>query len=522
MTKPGSGRLMVAAIGVAIVTASCSSATTPNPSASAKPQYGGTLRVTEAGDGTGDTLTPWLATGGTDFLRAEALYEPLSTIGPNGAIVPVLAKSIVPNQTATEWTVNLRPGVLFADGKPLTAQDVIYSYTTVIKNGYTTQLANVDLSKTVIVDDLTIDIALKYADWDFPFETADASTYIVRDGLTDFSHPDGTGPFRFVSYTAGVSSTFIRNPDYWDKGLPYVDTLVITDINDATSRASALLSGQVDVALELPYTSVGEIKNSGSTYASLRFGGTAPAYYMRGDTPPFNNPVVRQAIRLGVNRQQCVEAGLDGYGKVANDLFGPGAPYYDNSLPQRQYDPTMAKQLLQQAGISNLKVTLYTADAYTGMQACAQVIEQSEKAAGITVTIDTIPADQLYNTATIYLKVGFGSTNWLDTNFLEMTGLSFAAGAPFNETAEQMIDPNFAANLQAAEGIKDKAARTAAYDALQKDLYEDGGYIVWGTEQLFTGYSNKVHGAPTTGVAPLLGYPGDGPESLVTPLWMSK
>lgn len=499
-TQGGRRAAVLSTLVMVLILGGCggSGKSTTTTTHSGPPHRGGTFTIGISGGGAAtDTLDPprWLTS--VDIMRISALYNTLTTIGPGGRIVMSLATSLTPNSTGTEWTIHLRPGVRFSDGTPLTAKDVLYTWRRVQRvkfNGILTY-GEIDLSRTTSPSPLVIRAVLHSPDFTFPENMADLAGSVVKPG-ENFSHdPVGTGPFKFQSWTPGGTSVFTRNPYYWKAGHPYLNTLKIDEIDNPTSGVSALESHQIDALWEVPYTAVANLKQSGFQVVNAN-GYAAGNFYMRVDIPPFNNPLVREAMKLAIDRKQCVESGLLGYGSVGNDLFGRYSPSYAHNLPQRQYDPAKAKALLQQAGYSGskrLNVTVDVQEGAPGMVECAQVYKQSAARAGITINIHMLPSvGDLYNTATGYLKRDFAMTVWGGDSFETQAENTLLCGAPYPET--HMCSKTFDDLVAKGKATGDESKRNAIFAEAQRMLWEAGGYIVWGYQDNLTAAASNVHG----------------------------
>lgn len=211
---------------------------------------------------------------------------------------------------------------------------------------------------------------------------------------------------------------------------------------------------------------------------------------MACNLPPFNDVRVRQAFRLLSDRKTMVANGLSGHGVIGNDLFWPTDPDYAAALPQRQYDPEQAKSLLKAAGMSTLKVTLYTSTIEVGQLASAEILQADAAKIGVTINFNKVAADVYYSDQ--YLKTPFGQSGWslrpLTTQFAQV--LTYAA--PFNET--HWHNAQFETFVTAARGTLDPAKRKELMVEAQKLLYDEGGYIVWGFYKNVDALSTKVHG----------------------------
>jgi peptide/nickel transport system substrate-binding protein len=526
-----SSRAVAAAIALALLAASCGGdddsaddadtattsapstsgddAVTTPPSASGTPgtdpadaPVGGTLTYATVGNPATDTMDPtkWLTP--FDIAVSSLVYDTLTRIDTDGSVTMALAESMTPNDDASEWTITLRPGVTFHDGSPLTADDVLYSLQRVQENQFQGFVAYgiVDLSKSEAVDDLTIHAVLTRPSFLLPQYVADIAGGIVKAGATDFTAPIGTGPFMFDAFAPGESATLTRNASYWQAGRPHVDELRLVEINDPSAAVNALLAGEID-GTDIPFTAADQVTSAGlDVVAGGR--GAAGNFYLRLDQTPFDDPRVVEAMKLAIDREQCVDVGLLGNGDVGNDLFGATSPSYNSKVEQRTYDPERAKALLAEAGQSDLTVELIAAPAAPGMMECAQVFQQSAAAAGITITINEVDAGELYNPATFYLSATFGMTQWAGQSFEATTQGALLSDSPFNETHH--VDPAFDAAFWAMEATADPADRQRQADEIQQELWDTGGYIIWGYADTLSGFSARVGGteafeAPSTG-----------------------
>ncbi|MYS80352.1 peptide ABC transporter substrate-binding protein [Streptomyces sp. SID5474] len=331
------------------------------------PRRGGRLRIGMVGAGKSESFNPsGAASALINVAQVTAVFDSLVAIGPDLSLRPMLALSWSSDDTATTWTFRLRPGVRWHDGKPFTADDVLYSLNWMSDptNLLSVAVANVDLPQSAAPDPETVVVRLLRPDLLFP--QAIAGTWIVQNRATDFSRPVGTGPFVFDSLMPGQVSVCRRNPHYWDTGKPYVDSLVIQSISDDNARVNALLGSQIDVVAQIPYAQAKAYDGAGLRLLDSP-SIAAQGFYMAVDHKPFDDARVRQAMRLLVDRQQLVDVALYGYGTVGNDLFGRGLTYYADDIPQRKRNVAQAKALLAQASHEHgLTIDLETAPAAPG------------------------------------------------------------------------------------------------------------------------------------------------------------
>jgi peptide/nickel transport system substrate-binding protein len=465
----------------------------PSGARAATPKKGGTLLVGCAGGGAKDTLDAHQAVTYPDIARNFAVYETLATIAPDYSFQMLLATEITPNKTADLWTVKLRKGVTFHNGKPLTADDAIFSIKRIIDpktpGGGAAGLADIDANGLTKIDDLTFSIKLKRANAIIDRELAQYTNSIIPIGY-DVKNPVGTGPFRFGSFTPGDRTHMPAYKDYWRTGLPYVAELVIIDFPDDTARINALMGGQVHVIDNVPFAQTVPLgMTPGLKTLVAKTGGWLP-FTMRVDQAPFSDVRVRQAMRLIVDRPQMIAQALSGQGSVANDLFSPFDPSFNHDLPQRHQDLDQAKSLLKAAGHADLTVELVTGDVAAGLVEAAQVFSQQAQGAGVTVNVRKVDSGVFYGDD--YLKWTFAQDFWFTRDYLSQVASCQTPTASFNET--HWSDPKFEALVSEALTTVDFAKRTELIHAAQAIDYDSGGYIIWGFRDQVDGYSSKIGG----------------------------
>jgi peptide/nickel transport system substrate-binding protein len=479
-------------------------ATTTDPGT---PKRGGRLRAAITGGANAETLDPHKAVAISDQARSMKLYDRLTEQGPEGDTQMFLAESFEPNSAGDVWTVKLKDGITFHDGKSLTADDVIYSYQRILDPDEALQGAS-DLSMfdprgMKKVDDLTVEFRLKSAYADLPTACSQRSLAIIPDGFTDHTKPNGTGPFTHQEFTVGQRSLFGRNASWWQEGKPYVDELEILSIGEPSARVTALRAGQVDAIEGVELAQARSIADDEEIeLLDARTGGFNPIT-ISVVAEPFKDVRVRQALRLAVDREQMVEQALLGFGFVGNDLFSPFDPMYADDLPQREQDIEQARSLLRQAGHEDLRITLHSAAVAAGVVESALLFAEQAKAAGITVDVKRSPADSYWND--VYLKVPCAQSLWANRALDPQIRQSVNCDSAYNET--EWCVPEFDRLTAEASRTVDEARRGELYHEAQRMLYDEGGNLIWGFKNWVDAYRTNVQGFAPHAANPL-GYYG--------------
>ncbi|HEY7025450.1 MAG TPA: ABC transporter substrate-binding protein [Candidatus Limnocylindrales bacterium] len=470
---------VVGAAAVAVPTglAACGGSTSSSSTSTSQgtPKKGGVLRAAFSGGSSTDTIDGDNVINNLDFARTYQLYDSLVKYDEHGQIVNSLAEEITPNADATMWTIHLRSGVEWHNGKPLDADDVAFTFKRIVNPkaplvGAPT-LALLDVKNIKKVDKLTLQVPM-HAPFSTFIETLPNYTYFIVPVGFDLKHPIGTGPFKFKSFKPGQQSTFVRNDNYWN-GAPYVDEIVISDYADEQSQIDALTSGQADLADFLSASSIATVQNAGAKI-SIQTGGSMVPITMRTDAAPFNDVRVRQAMRLIIDRQQMLNVVFLGHGIIGNDVVSYFDPSYDHSLPQRHQDIDQAKSLLKAAGHENLTTTFVTAPMGQGAVQSAQVLAQQAKAAGVTINLRQLTVTDFFGPN--YLKWVYSQDTWQAFPYFPMVAFGLLGNAPANET--HFHDPQYESLY--TQGLKtvDKDKRTQIAHDMQMIEYDRGGYII--------------------------------------------
>jgi peptide/nickel transport system substrate-binding protein len=458
------------------------------------PSRGGRLRVAHVGAGKGESFNPGRGSSFIDASRYFNVFDPLSRVSPTLEVQPGLAVEWNPNADATVWELKLRPDVTWHDGKPFSADDVLYTFGQMAdaKHVSHASVTNINLRDVRKVDDLTLEIPLKAPNARLFDSFVQQNTVIVQDGATDFTKPVGTGPFMVESFTVGERSLATRNPNYWEEGKPYVDEWEEISIDDNAARLNALLAGEVDMISQIPFAQAKEQQERGDIQVIAAESPAIQVFLMAVDIEPFDDPLVRQAFRLIADRQALIDGALFGFASVGNDLAGKGLPFHAEDLPPREQDLEQAMSLLRQAGKENLTVTLHTSDIVPGFVEAATLFAEQAKGAGVTVEVKREPANAYFDTSLLYTKLDFAQSFWTFSSVPLWYEQALLSDAVWNET--HWRDETTDRLIREAQGAPNEEAAAELWHEIQQIQYDEGGYIVWANQSLVDGAAQNVKG----------------------------
>ena len=436
------------------------------------------------------------------------VFDYLTSVDAKGIAHPYLLDSWTASDDLKTWTLKLRQGIKFSDGKDLTADDVIFNFTRWLTKstgsslmGQMSYLTPTSLEKT---DNYTITCHLTKPTITFPYDMAGYPAAIVPSTFNgDITRqPIGTGAFTMKEFVVGEHCRLARRDGYWrmgadGKALPYLDEIVMVQIGDDPSAwLSALQSGQVEMIAEPPVTVWEGVKdNSKFTIVSIPTSATR-VLRVRADQKPWTDNNVRQALKLCQNRDKILALALRGQGVIGNDSHvAPIQPEYVDIAPVA-FDTQKAKALLAQAGYPNgLTVELTVATDWPESMAYAQALKEDAAAAGFTINLKTMPATQYWDGWTDF---NMGITWWSHRPLAEMTldvaYTADASGKPVAWNESHWVDTEFQTLLTQADGTLDLTARRAIVGKIEQIMIDRGPICTPFFMNVWEIYTKNIHG----------------------------
>jgi peptide/nickel transport system substrate-binding protein len=461
-------------------------AATEAPAPTAPPAEAQCLKIgLSISSGETNSLDPFAIPTAEQAVMINQVYNRLLDLDNNFVVSPELAESWESNEDATEWTFHLRPGVKFSDGKELTAKDVVYSYQRLVNPDDPSEafssLSFLKPEGITAVDDHTVKFTTENPVSELPTLITIKNAWIVQDGATKEQlrlNGVGTGPFIPVDFQpVQQPHKFVKNPNYWEEGLPKSECLEFYVIQEPTTRIASIKSGEVDIIEYVDFATIPNLEGDPDIEILKTSGAsTSLTFPMWVDTPPFDDLKVRQALKKLVDRQAMVDNVFLGYAMVADDNpIPPNSPYaWRSEVPAR--DVEGAKALLAEAGYgpdNPLKIDLYTADFMPGVTAAAQMFKDQMAEGGVEVNVIVgPPADHWDN---VWLKQPFVNSGWDPRPPGEGLAIAYRADALYNESHWKR--PDYDSLLDQANSTVDEAARRKLYQQAAQLLAEEGGEL---------------------------------------------
>jgi peptide/nickel transport system substrate-binding protein len=427
-------------------------------------------------------------------MYARTVFDPLTIITSKGDWAPYLAESVTPNADYTAWTITLRPNVTFHDGTPCNGAALVTNLEAQAKSLLTGIVLSPVLQSIAQTGPLTATITFKSPWVPFPFYLAGGIggqiAYVVAPSMLSnpngTTHPVGTGPFVFKEWVPNDHFTATANPNYWRKGMPYLKQITYKPIPDESARAEALKSGTIDLMItDTPQIITQFRGNHAYAYIddSTKVAGEPDMNCVQLNclAKPFNDPNVRRAAAMAINRQQYAKVIDAGVLPVSNGLFTPGSPYY-STTQYPKYNPSQASKLVkaaQQANGGPITFSYGSTNSPAAIRA-AQYLQQAWQQVGFKVTTNIVQQDDTINNALAgkYQALGwrqFGAVD-PDLNYIFWSTTTVSSGALSINMARNS-DPAIEKALQTGRQSTDKDVREAAYKTVNKRLALDIPYL---------------------------------------------
>jgi len=329
----------------------------------------------------------------------EQIMQPLFTVTADGkSTQPLLATGYTMSPDQLTYTIKLRPDVKFSNGAPMTSADVKFSIDADTKTGDSGWgYINAAIDQVTAPDPSTVVVKTKYpwapliADLSLFSNAIVPNNYGGESAADFYTHPVGTGPFMWGEWQKGRSLKLVKNPNYWEAGLPHLNSVQWNVVPDDNTRMLQLQGGQIHIDALPTWSTMNALKQQPNINAQT-FPSTELDYVALNEKKePFGDVHIRRAISYAIDRKALVNTALFGQGTPANSLFMPGVPYYDPNTKGLQFDVAAAKaEMAKSSKPGGFTTTLAIKSGDSTEQTDAQIIQSELKDIGITVNIAQI------------------------------------------------------------------------------------------------------------------------------------
>ena len=441
-------------------------------------------------------------------IAAALIFETMARLDENGKAAPSLAVSWSSTDDFKTWTFKLRPNVKFHDGTPFNAAAVKWNFDRQKdpKNNCRCAFYIANTLSVEAPDDLTVVYHLQDPAVDFPARltrpdqnsTIHSPTAIQAKGEDYNRNPVGTGPFALKSWTAGDRMVVERFADYWNKGHPHLDRVVLRPLPDSQSRFASLKSGETDVVWvdEFEADNIQRSKSDATLQVLSYAGSGAAVNVINTKVPPLDDVRVRQALVMAIDRKKYSQALTNGLARPATNPYGDGSWVKckdDGALPE---DPKKAAELIKEYGkpVSFKMVFTATPRGRTN----GQILQQFWKNIGVNMEIEQI--DQATFPPRAFQRK-FDIIGWRIVDFPDPDVQMFAnfySKSPLN--LANFVSEDLDKALAHARVTADQAQRTEDYCAASRIINQNATWF-WTTQNTYYAIAK----AKVKGIAKLYG-----------------
>lgn len=469
----------------------------------ATPKKGGRISFAADAHGPADTLDPSMNTGTIDYARNRAHFNGLVQFNDDTSVRPELAEEFSSNGDNTEWTFKLRNDVKFHDGSAMTADDVIYSMSRHYGENSTSVGKSLvaDVAEWKKIDNYTVKAVMSAPNGDLPKVLGLSQFKIIKDGTTDFQNPVGTGPFTLQEFQPGVRSIHARNEHYWREPAN-AEELEIFAITDKIARQSALLSGDIDLMMNLDPKAIKQFEGTDGVGIWSVPSGSYFGIAINRSLAPGNNDDFVMAMKYIQRRDKVLKSVLKGQGTVGNDQpinAAYGADFCAD-LPIREHDLDKAKFHLQKSGITEAEIQV--AEISPGLTDTILLMQREAQKIGLDLKINKVPNDGYWGA--VWMKTPMNVTTWnMRPSANIMMNLAFAPGAAWNDSLWD--NERLGQLLTESRAVTDADLRKEMYCEMQTLIHENSGIVIPAHTNSLDAKSDKIEGITRMPLGPLGG-----------------
>ncbi|WP_156758829.1 ABC transporter substrate-binding protein [Microbacterium karelineae] len=321
-------------------------------------------------------------------------FDQLVTITPDGELASRLAREWIPNDDVTQWDFVLNEGVTASNGEEITADDVVFTFETILGDPTSENHAYLSSVESVeAVDDLTVRFHLSAPFSAFPRNTSlisivPADTYQDMGAAAFAQDPVGSGPYLFDDIQKGVAYDLVRNDDFWGEA-PAIESISLRPVASDESRVNGVLSSSLDIA-QIGPTQVASVEGGDQAQVFSELSNGVVFLGVNSTAGPLSDPAVREAVSLAIDKQAIADGLLMGLAEPATAMLAPAVEGFSAEVTDTGYDPERARELLDEAGYDGEVIDFdYATDGRIPLSSeVAQTVQGALEEVGIAVRMN--------------------------------------------------------------------------------------------------------------------------------------
>ena len=475
-----------------------------------QPKYGGTLRIALPADAAFFNANQGPAPGLVAYWLSHSIYNSLLTLTPPPElkIVPELAKSWEVLDEGRTYIFHLEEGVKFHDGTDFDAQVAKWNFDRILNSEVKSwvQPYYEEIDQVEVVDKYTLRVRMKEPSGALPMALAgyfQGIPMVSPKGVEKYGddwkrHPIGTGPFIMKEWIPGTHVLLEKNPNYFKKGLPYLDTLDCRIMKDPLTASTALRAGEIDLIAQIPMQQVPILERNAEITVV-----TGPAMiptvgFLNMRVKPFNDVRARRAVGgYGLDRAEIARVAFQGRAKPLVSVLAPGVPDAIDLNEMYPYKPDEAKRLLKELGYDEknpLKFTILISNQDATTADVAALIKNQMAKIGVEAKIllldDTARVDRVLVKHDFEMQVAA----WANLVDINQRSVSFFKGRQSDYMG--IDDPQLEDLVHQWRRALDPEKRKAISADMQRRLADQLEWVNVTTYPFFQAYRHTVKNFP--------------------------
>jgi peptide/nickel transport system substrate-binding protein len=445
-------------------------------------------------------LDPAKHTIGDEYIYGVLVFGGLVAIDENLKYRGELAEKWGVSEDLKTWTFHLRKGVKFHHGKDFGSDDVIATFKHIADpaTGSSGRTYTDLIDSYEAPDKNTVRFKLKVPYAGFAELMVERQLKIVAADRIDklSTDPSGTGPFKFKSFTPGDKLELVKNPNYYEKGLPKLDGVVFRIMPENAARVAAMEAGDIDLMWNVPLESIDKMKENQKITVDEVPTSTWDGIVMGNTTKPFDDVRVRRAVLLALDKTQLAAFSVFGHGVPTHTPISPRHPYFNKQLSLKQ-DIPQAKKLLAEAGYPNgFKIVLHTPVGRPTRERMGVAVQAMLRQVGIEVEVQRMPYNrfqtEVSGKAPFYMD-GYFTRPSIDSS----TYPWYHSTGSWNERMWHFSSKRIDEVLDKARVTKDEKELAKLYQQFQAYAIEDVPGVIAYVMNFANAYKKSVKGFRT-------------------------